>query len=83
MPRARKRTAYIAIEEKVQKKDEQKTEGSEQASAGKDCNTRGPSETEGSTSGGSDLQFEHPGCKREKSVWTCLLRVGEGSVTWL
>ena len=79
MHRARKRRAYISIEGKIRNKRQQKKEGSEHASAGKDCSTRGACETEGGTCGGSDLLTE----KREERVWTCRVRVGEGSATWL
>ena len=72
MYRARKRTAYIAMEARTRKKkDKKKTEGSNHASAGKGCSTRDPIETEGDTCGGNDLQCAHPGCKREERVWAC------------
>ena len=53
------------------------------ASAAKGCITRGPSETEGGTCSGSNLQCAHPGCKREERVWTCRVFVGEGAATWM
>ena len=55
MRRARKRRAYIAIAGKIRE-----TEGSDHASAGKECSTRGPSEAEEGTCGGSDLQMCAP-----------------------
>ena len=56
------------IEGKVRRKYSKKAEESDHASAGKDCSTRGPSETEGGTCGGSDLQCAHPGCEREERI---------------
>ena len=48
-------TERLRREMKNTKKNKQEKEGSDQASAGKICSTKGPSETEGDTCGGSDL----------------------------
>ena len=83
MYRAKKRRAYTAIEGRIRETKTKKTEGLDHASAGKGCSTQGPSETEGDTCGGSDLQRAHPGCKREERVWKCRGCVGEGAATWI
>ena len=60
-----------------------KTEGSDHVSTGKDCTTRGLSEKEGGTCGGSDLHCDRHILRKKDGHEACLVPLGEGLATWV